>query len=152
MVKQDIIDEVKKYFRIEELVCTHIFNKFGASSWRFLCTEYLHTLLILRTKILGMPMIMNDYVFGGKNTQRGLRCNLCQIVKNKTLSNQMYISAHCLGKGGDVVFNNITASKARDIIRDKQDSLPYNIRVENGVTWLHFDVYDMGVKVYGFDG
>ena len=53
MTQQGIIEEVRKYFRIEELVCPHTFNKFGESSWGFLNTGYLHTLLVLRTEVLG---------------------------------------------------------------------------------------------------
>ena len=152
MTQQGIIEEVRKYFRIEELVCPHTFNKFGESSWRFLNTGYLHTLLVLRTEVLGVPMTMNDYVFGGNITQRGLRCNLCELVKKKTFANQIYLSAHCLGNGGDAVFDSITGVEARAIIKDKQKLLPYNIRIEKDVSWLHYDTYDAGVKVYEFNG
>ena len=155
MTRNEIIENIRMYFRIEELVCPHTFNKFGELSWRFLSTEYLHTLLILRTEVLGVPMIINDYVFGGNITQRGLRCNICPLVKSKTLNNQIYLSAHCLGEGGDSVFSvntGMTAAKARNLIRKKQHLIPYNVRIEKNVSWLHIDCFDMGVKVSEFIG
>ncbi len=153
MTRSEIISQLKNYFRVEELVCPHTFDKFRDKSWQFLSTMYLHTLLVLRTEILCVPMIMNDYVFGGKNTQRGLRCNLCQLVKDKTLKNQIYLSAHIFGEGGDSVFaikTGMTAAKARQLIKEKSHLLPYNVRIEKNVTWLHVDCYDTGVKVAEF--
>ena len=50
------------------------------------------------------------------------------------------------------MFDSITAVEARAIIKDKQKLLPYNIRIEKDVSWLHFDTYDAGVKVYEFNG
>jgi len=153
MTRSEIISQLKNYFRIEELVCPHTFDKFGDKSWQFLDTEMLHTLLVLRAEILCVPMVINDYIFGGKNTQRGLRCNICQLVKDKTKKNQIYLSAHCNGAGTDAVFGvktGMTAEKARQLIKEKQDLLPYNIRIEKDVIWLHFDCYDIGIKVAEF--
>lgn len=153
MTRREIITELKKYFDIRELVCPHCYKVWGEESWLYLSTPYLHTLLVLRTNILKVPMIMNDYLFGGKHTQRGLRCNLCQIVKNKSYANVLYVSPHCHGKGGDAVFgkkSGMTAEKARQLIIENQDILPYNIRIEKDVSWLHWDCYDKEVKVYEF--
>jgi hypothetical protein len=65
------------------------------------------------------------------------------------------LSAHCLGEGGDSVFSvntGMTAAKARNLIRKKQHLLPYNVRIEKNVSWLHIDCFDMGVKVSEFTG
>lgn len=153
MTRQEIIKQLKEYFDIRELVCFHTYLKFGDESWQFLDTEILHTLLILRTKILKCGMVINDYIFGGVNEQRGLRCNICPIPKGKTEKNQIYLSAHCNGAAFDVVFGKktgMTAEKARRLIYQYQDLLPYNVRIEKEVTWLHIDCYDKGVKVYEF--
>jgi len=37
----------------------------------------------------------------------------------------------------------MTAVKARHKIEDNAHLLPYLIRIEEGVTWLHFEIYDM---------
>ena len=46
----------------------------------------------------------------------------------------------------------MTAEEAREKIKTFQHLLPCPIRVEEGVSWLHFDVMpnDAGVKVFGF--
>lgn len=153
MTRQEIIIELKKYFDVREFVCQHCYAKFGEKSWQFLDTEILHTILILRTQILKVGMICNDYKFGGNKTQRGLRCNLCQLVKDKTENNEIYLSAHCNGAGDDFVFgvkSGMTAQRARGLIKKNANLLPYNVRIEANVSWLHIDCYDMGVKVYEF--
>lgn len=155
MTRQEIIEALKKYFRLEELVCPHTFQKFGNTSWQFLDTEILHTLLVLRTEILTCPLIINDYVFGGRSSQRGLRCNICELSKSKTIKNQLYLSAHCNGAGLDIVFNPkgmMTAQEARKQVKLQKDKLPYNVRIEKDVTWLHIDCYDTGTKVGEFKG
>jgi len=154
MTRQEIIRQLKRYFDVRELVCSHTYQKFGENvSWQFLDTEILHTLLVLRTQILKCGMVINDYIFAGNNEQRGLRCNICPIPKDKTDKNQIYLSAHCNGAGFDVVFGKhtgMTAEKARSLILENQHLLPYNIRLEARVTWLHIDCYDTGEKVSYF--
>lgn len=70
-------------------------------------------------------------------TQRGMRCNRCDMVKSKTTP---YISAHILGKGGDFTVKGMTADQARQKIKANAHLLPCPIRIENGVNWVHFDV------------
>jgi hypothetical protein len=82
--------------------------------------------------------------------QRGLRCNRCELVKEKKVA---YLSSHILGKAGDFSFEGITAQEARSRIRNNAHLLPCPIRMEGGVSWLHFDVlpqYGIDVKVYEF--
>jgi hypothetical protein len=74
-----------------------------------------------------------------ESTQRGLRCNLCSIVKGQK---KQYLSAHLMGKGFDVVSNEMTAQEMRDKIFENADKLPVPIRIEDGVSWLHFDTFD----------
>jgi len=49
MKREEIIKELKKYFNIKELVCNHIYDRFGEQAWMFLSTQLLHTILVLRT-------------------------------------------------------------------------------------------------------
>ena len=153
MTRQEIITELGKYFQLRELVCPHTYKAFGERSWQFMDTELLHTLLIIRRDILKCGMVINDYPFGGKNTQRGLRCNICPLVAVKTKAGLLYLSAHCNGAAIDAVFgqkSGMTAAKARQLIEENKDLLPYNIRLEGGVSWLHIDCYDTGKKVHTF--
>lgn len=136
MERGEIIKQLKKYFKLSELVCPHILNRFGDTAWMFLSTQILHTLLVLRTEIINKPLIINN----GTKTQRGMRCNICPMVKEKTT---VYESAHCNGMGLDITVVDMSAEEARTIIKQNQDKLPYPIRLEEDVTWLHVDCYDL---------
>ena len=127
MERKEVIKELKRYFRISELVCPHILKKFGEDSWQFLDTKWLETLLALRRDIFG------NY------TQRGMRCNRCNMVKSKL---SVYVSAHLLGKAGDMSISGMTSSQAIKKIMEHKDLLPYPIRIESDVDWLHVDVRD----------
>lgn len=147
MERQEIIKELKKYFRIGELVCNHIYDKFKEQAWMFLSTPLLHTLLVLRTEIVNLPMIVNT----SSLKQRGMRCNMCPLVKAKT---GVYASAHVTGNGVDFTCTSKTAEEIRTMIKENQDKLPYKIRLEEGVSWVHVDVYDPGFynKITTFKG
>lgn len=135
MTRLKIIGQLRAFFDVSELVCPHTFARFGEKAWQFFDTATLHTLLVLRTEILRVPMNINN----GESTQRGLRCNLCSIVKGKK---KQYLSAHLMGKGFDIVSNEMTAQEMRDKIFENADKLPVPIRIEDGVSWLHFDTFD----------
>lgn len=139
MDRNDIIKELGSYFDIVELVCPHTYNKWKDRSWQFLDTAFLHNLLILRRDIIKQPMYCNNWDKQGQFSQRGLRCNICQIVKDKK---DVYLSAHVLGKAGDFDVKSMTAEQARGLILDHQDMLPYPFRLEGKVGWLHFDSLD----------
>ena len=100
MTRNDLIKEIKKYFQLKELVCPHCLNKYGDKAWQFLSTELLRTILTIRTKILNVPMIVNS---SNKYTQRGLRCNRCNLVANKK---NVYMSAHCFDDQTEILTNN----------------------------------------------
>ena len=146
MNREEIILQLRQFFQVRELVCEHTFSQWGERSWQFLDTAYLHNLLIIRRDILQMPMVCNYEWM----TQRGLRCNRCQLVKEK---GKVYLSAHVLGRAGDFSVQGMTAQEARQRIREMQHLLPCPIRMEKGVSWLHFDTlpqYGIDMKVYEF--
>lgn len=148
MNRTEILSEIRKYFSIDELVCEHTFKAWGERAWQFLDSDFLHALLIIRRDILKKPMWCN----GSQKKQRGLRCNRCQRVREKT---SVYLSSHCLGKAGDFTITGMTAEQAREAIKQKASLLPCNIRIEKAVSWLHFDVlpqYGVTQKVYEFNG
>ena len=148
MTRQEILDAIRPYFDVDELVCPHTFAKWWQASWQFLDTDFLHALLVIRRDILKKAMWCN----GNGKTERGLRCNRCSIVRGKS---GVYLSAHCLGKAGDFTITGLTAQQARDLIKRNASLLPCPVRMEKGVSWLHFDVlpqYGVTAKVYEFNG
>lgn len=104
MERDELIKEVKKYFQLKELVCPHCVNTFGDNAWQFISTELLSIIYTLRTQIIKKPMIVNSY--DNNLTQRGLRCNICQLCKDKTNSNRIYVSSHCFDKSTEILTNN----------------------------------------------
>ena len=148
MTRDEIIRELHNYFQIRELVCNHTHSEWDERSWQFLDTAFLHNLLVIRRDILKTPMTCNH----GTQLQRGLRCNMCELVSQK---DEVYLSSHVLGKAGDFTVKGMTAEEARRRIKDNAHLLPYPLRMEAGVSWLHFDVlpqYEINVKVYEFKG
>jgi len=133
MTRNEILTNISQYFSAKELVCDHTYAKWGEASWQFLDTEFLHCLLVIREQILQAPMICNH----SAAHQRGLRCNMCEMIKSKT---SVYLSAHLMGKAGDFTVSGMTAEEARRKVLANSDLLPCNIRMEDEVTWFHFDV------------
>jgi len=150
MTRKEIITKLKEKFTISELVCDHTFKNWGEKSWQFLSTELLETLMVLRFYSLNVGMTVNKT----GALQRGLRCNICPLAKEQTIKNQIYLSAHCTGNGIDVDFTGLTAAQARAKIKENADKLPYPIRLEKDVNWVHLDVYDdgSGRKIVEFAG
>lgn len=155
MEKDVIIAEIKNYFLLQEFVSRNVYNTWGERAWAFLDEKMLETLLVIRRDILKVGLVVNDWKFGGKHQQRGLRENTCQIVKQKTDAGIMYISSHCLGKAFDVVCSKMSADEMRNKIIENAYLLPYPIRIESeksAPTWLHVDtlVSDFSKKITKF--
>lgn len=146
MTRDQIIRELREFFQIRELVCEHTHSKWGERAWQFLDTAFLHNLLVIRRDILQAPMVCNH----GSQLQRGLRCNRCGLVAQK---DAVYLSSHVLGKAADFTIQGMTAQEARSRIRNSANLLPYPLRMEGGVTWLHIDVlpqFGINEKIYEF--
>lgn len=142
-----------KNITTKELVCPHVWAKYGEKSIKFFRKEALETLDVIRNQIVCAPLIINN----GKNlTQRGLRCNICELVATKTKAGKMYLTAHSFGAGFDISSPKYTANQIREMIIKNKDKLPHKIRIESEVdapTWVHFDVLcdpEQKDKVYVF--
>lgn len=133
------------YFRAEELVCRHVYRRFGDRSLDFIDERLKDTLVVVREK-LNLPLYINNWVWGGDKTQRGLRCNVCALVREKSALEKPYLSAHVLGKGVDFNVKGMSAGQVREWLRRNSVLLPYPIRVESGVDWVHVDVLEYGQK------
>lgn len=147
MKREQALTELQKYFDIRELVSRDVYARFGQTAWRFFDTELIETVVALRTQILCVPLICNNWHTGGTYTQRGLRVNTSPLVADKTERNVLYVSAHLLGKGVDLSSKKMTADQMRTAIQSQQTKLPYKVRIEkaeNAPTWLHVDIMHSG--------
>lgn len=138
-----------KNFGLKELVCSEVYNKYGETAWEFFDPRLLETLDWLR-ETLKRKIYINNWSVGGNYSQRGLRCNICDLVKAKTVKNQIYMSSHVLGKAIDFDVEGMTAQEVRDWILVHQSDLPYSICLEDEVSWVHLDMRDKGTRVYVF--
>lgn len=150
MNKSQIIDQIKLsgYFDIKELVCDHVYQKFGEKSWQFLDQNLLETIFVIRHEIVKSPMYCNNWAvsnrLGRRFSERGLRCNLSYESSNKTMRRELYMSAHCNGNAIDFDVRGMSANSVRNLIISNQNKLPHPIRMEDKVNWVHVDCFNYG--------
>lgn len=140
-------EQIKRYFDIEEVVCPHVCNNpsLRALAWDFFDPRLIETMYVIREN-LGKAIHVNNWATGGSLSQRGLRCNVCALVREKTMLEKPYISTHLQGTGIDFDVKGMSAQQVRDWIVGNQDILPYPIRLEDKVTWVHLDVRNDGKR------
>lgn len=139
-----------QFFKLHELVCQHVFDKFGEGAWLFLNEEAVVTLDWMR-RALGRKITVNNWKDGGLFDERGLRCIQCPMVKEKSDRGVVYVSAHILGRAFDFDVEDMTAGEVRVWLAANKNRLPYNIRIENHISWVHFDTLNTGNKIYIFE-
>jgi hypothetical protein len=163
------------YFNLEEIVCPHIYYKYGEIAWQFFDQKQLINIDWVRTKM--GPMFVNnwyedhresDYILAlkemiesGKSIkldllppephglldERGLRCNFCNLNLSKTQAGIIYVSPHFTGQGTDGGIQGRTPEEVRLWLVKNQVQVPHPFRLERNVAWLHIDSRDTGQKV-----
>jgi len=107
------------------------------------------------------PIYVNNWDFDKKMRdltgmslfdERGFRCIQCSLVKDAIAQNRLYVSPHMTGQGVDFDVKGMLASEVRKWLKENSLILPYPIRLENAVTWVHLDTRDAGKgKIYTFN-
>jgi hypothetical protein len=129
-----------QHFEAWELVCPHVYRKYGNMSLMFADPRLLRWLAWFREAI-DRPVVMNTYLSGGQYSQRGYRCNLCHLVFDNTMDNNMYLSAHTRFQAADFHVQDMTDADVRLWIGEHKDEMPERIRIEmNTSGWVHVDV------------
>lgn len=128
-----------KYFKIQELVSRKVYKKYGDKCWEFFNPILLRTIDDLR-KHFDTSITINNWLWGGNFEQRGLRCNLDQIVKDKTNAGTIYISEHILGRAVDFDVKGWSSEQVRQEIIKNKDNFPAIKRMEKDVNWVHIDL------------
>jgi hypothetical protein len=114
----------------------------------FFDRKLLETIDVVR-EIIGLPLVCNTWFQDGNRKYSGLRAVQCEVGAAQ--------SQHKLGKAVDLVCYKMTAEEMRQKIDANQDKLPYPIRIEADVNWLHIDVKERNTrvkagKIYYFKG
>ena len=136
---------------VKEVVCPHVWEKWGDKAIRFIDPNLRAVIDVIRNQILKCPIVINNSTW----KQRGLRCNCCQLVADKTKAGKVYLSAHNLGKGLDFSCSKYKVQQIHDLIKKNAHLLPCKIRLESpldATTWVHVDIMTEGQtdKVYIF--
>ena len=140
---------IKNYFSIQELVCPHVYDKFREYAWNFFDPRLLDTLLVIRENI-NKPIYVNNWDMGGEFSQRGYRCNICNLVKEKTALEKLYVTEHGQGMGIDFDVKGMTAEEVRRWIVANKILIPHPIRLESDVNWVHLGVRTDGMQAITF--
>jgi len=157
MKDEEILQGIKKYFCIQEFVSEKVYKKHGENAWQFLSIRLLHTMLIIRED-LDKSITINNWKWGGKFRQRGLRSNMGYIVLKMVKRMRIYLSGHVLGCAVDFDVKGMTAVEVRQYLNGIHKKLPYKIRLENTmngkpISWVHLDCISniKNNKVYLFN-
>ena len=158
MDRQQIIDELKQYFKTHELVGPNVYHKYNGDDRCFSVfrTDILHCLLIIR-KELGKKITVNNWYWGGIFDERGFRDNLQPIAEERTLDRRLYLSGHVLGAAFDFHVEGMSSERVREWCKDNFRLFPCKIRLEhklngNIISWVHIDTkwFEDTPKVYLF--
>lgn len=124
-----------KYFKIQELVCPHIYESHRSKAWNFFKKDFLQDLDELR-EFLGCPIFINDWHLGGEYSRSGLRCPIC--AKKNTFST----SAHDFGRAVDIRTGAHFSGQLAEKITNNQKLFKSFKRIENTLftpNWCHID-------------
>lgn len=137
-----------KHFEIHELVCHDVYKRDGQKAFRYFRPVLLDFLDWLREE-LGRPVYINNWYWGGDKSQRGLRCNLCQLVAEAMV---LYLSGHITGCAVDFNVKGMGPDQVRGWLAKNihrffllYPEYKARCRVENkefAPTWVHVDFYD----------
>lgn len=141
-----------KYFKIQELVCQHVYKKYGDKSWEFFSEEFLKDLDTVR-EVLGVPIIINNWHVNGQYKESGNRCQFCSIVAKKITNKELNMSMHNLYRAFDLKPKNLEIKKAVEMIMDNVHRFKVIKRIENPdytLTWLHLDTkgHHKGIRIF----
>lgn len=136
-----------KHFKIEELVPENLFREYEKINrvsrlWMVFDVRALMTLDALRERY--GQMTVNDWLWGGSRNYRGFRPPGCDVGAD--------LSQHRFGRGFDDDFKDYEAEEVRVSIsamgrtQRVRAGLGYIRRIENGVSWLHFDLGNAGIN------
>lgn len=128
-----------RYFKIEELVPSIVFKRFGHRSWMFLNPIALQMLDTIR-EFYDRPVTVNNWLWGGNLENRGFRTPKSDVGAS--------FSQHKLGNAFDLNVENISSEEVRNDILKNQNNIFVDINcLESDVSWVHFDVRNIQDRI-----
>lgn len=145
------------YFQIHELVSSEVYYTRGEKAWQLFDFRALKTLEWLRENIGSCTV--NDWKWGGDLSQSGLRTYEFYMQDGFTMKPQALeklsdsFTQHKYGRAFDCKFRDSDAESVRQWIKDNwhKSGFDWAITLEEGVSWVHFDVRNQPENiVYSF--
>lgn len=124
------------HFIPQEFVPRHIFDVMGSECLCLINPVILVTCEDIR-KYFDKPVTLNNWHIGGQFEFRGFRPAYC--------SEGADMSMHRVGGAQDCDVKGLTAQEVRTEIIKHSDKFPYITRLEDNVTWVHFDCKKTGL-------
>lgn len=115
-------------FKLEEVVPREVYEERGAKSIELLDPRTFPTLNTVRN-LLGRPITINDWLWGGAFNASGLRIG------------EQYsdYSQHNFGRAYDLKFTGLTVKEATKILIENHNLVSAIGFIEIDQTWLHID-------------
>lgn len=149
---------------MQDLVCDHIYEKYGESSREFFDSSLMEIIKVIRDKVFPKFHILVNSYAGDNNYrdreywQMGLFCNLCSRVYSATNDEIVAVSDHLLGKAIDLqVYDPTDGARIQDEYVFKQlasntnlDGYSYYVGLIND-QYVHLGVSGMKIPDGMFD-
>jgi len=134
MKELSIIEQkFRKYFAPEELVSVLHYNEFvDKNDIYYLFSDALKSVMVYLRQAIGVPFTVNTWHKYGQFQYRGYRDKTCSIGAPKSL--------HRTGNAIDFDIKGFDSERGRKLIVEKIGGMPYPIRLESDVNWIHLDV------------
>jgi uncharacterized protein YcbK (DUF882 family) len=124
-----------KHFKVQELVPEHIYKKRGAKAIELMDERILITMDKLR-EMIGKPITVNNWVWGGNRNWSGLRT---AGFYSSLQSYENSLSQHKYGRAVDFLVKGMSAVDVRKFIFANKEHFPYITFVETDISWVHID-------------
>lgn len=125
-----------KHFKAQELVPKHIFELRGEKSLELIDERVIITLDTLR-ELLGKPITVNNWLWGGNRNWSGLRT---AGFYSSIEAFEKSLSQHKYGRAVDFLVKGMSADEVREFIYKNKEKFPYITFIETEISWVHIDV------------
>jgi len=128
------------FFAIQELCDPETYKTLGEAAWMLFDPLLLSTLDRIRNRY-GKPIVINDWVSGGKFKYRGFRPSNC--------TEGSPLSAHRRGQAIDFDVKGMTAEEVRQDIKKNQEHIDFMLinQVELAVNWVHISTANIRNRI-----
>ncbi len=136
-----------KYFKLYELLPKEMYVD-EDTGWEGFDEKLLRTIDVVR-EIVGVPLICNNWRDGGNRNYCGARTPKSKHYRQGSFHS---VREDRPVMAVDLISTRMSAPAIRETVASRNQELPFPIRFEEGVSWVHLDTNaQVGYKVYFFN-